>query len=255
MVVLKHYFLVAGAIPFLPYMAFQGRHIRKKIPKLLPPTDINGTTGHGTQSFNLLTIGESTIAGIGVSTHNDGITGQLADFLAIELNQKINWQVFAKSGLTSKGILEKLLKEPIQFKPDLIVIGTGANDAFRLKSPLVFKKNASQIIKFLKNKFPNTPIVFANMPPIQSFPAFPQLVKLFVGKTVLRYGRVLNKLVNQFPNVYFDDKNIRELNWRAHGESPNDFFSDGVHPSKLAYQLWAKRIGEFILGNNIVRNN
>jgi lysophospholipase L1-like esterase len=255
MVVLKHYFLVAGALPFLPYMALQGWHIRKKIPKLLPPTDIKGTTGQGSQSINLLTIGESTIAGIGVSANRDGITGQLAEYLAKEINLKINWEVFAKSGLTSKGILEKLQKEPIQFSPDLIVIGTGANDAFRLKNPLVFKNNISQIIIFLKNKFPDTPIVFANMPPIQSFPAFPKLVKLFVGKTVKRYGHILNKLVKQFPQVYFDNKNIRELNWRMHGKSPNDFFSDGVHPSKLAYQLWAKRIGEFILGNHILQNN
>ncbi len=252
---LKHFLLVSGAIPFLPYMLFQGVYIRKKIPKLLPPEDTTGNIGTGINTLNLLTIGESTIAGIGVESHKDGITGQLAKYLSKNLNYKIEWEVFAKSGLTSSGILEKLHNKQIHISPDIIIIGTGANDGFRLKNPITFRNNISQIIVFLKNKYPNTPIVFANMPPIKSFPAFPQLIKLFVGKTVDRYGMVLTKITKNYSDVYFDTAKIRELNWREHGKSPKDFFSDGVHPSKLAYQLWAERIGEFILKNNILKNH
>ncbi len=252
MIFLKHLFTITGALPFLPYMFFQGYNIRKKTPKLLPPTDMTGTIGKGHPPFRLLTVGESTIAGIGVKTHREGITGYLSAFLSEHLQREVRWEVFAKSGLTSKGILEKLQSEPIQHPPDLIVIGTGANDGFRLKSPLVFREYISQVIIFLQNKFPETPIVFANMPPIRSFPAFPPLVKLFVGKTVDRYGQTLEKLIAAFPGVYFDQKKIRELNWGLEGSSVNDFFSDGVHPSKLAYRLWAERIGDFILEQKLL---
>ena len=255
MVFIKHLILLSGAIPLLPYMIFQGIFIRNKIPKLLPPTDVTGATGSGIKSINLLTIGESTIAGIGVNTHQEGITGYLSEYLSDRLNRTINWEVFAKSGLTSKGILEKLQNEPIRIFPDIIVIGTGANDGFRLKSPIVFRNNISQIIIFLKNKFANTPIVFVNMPPIKFFPAFPFLIKLFVNKTVESYGKELIKITDKFSEVYFDDKKIKELNWRALGKPATDFFSDGVHPSKLAYRLWAQRIGEFILENNILKIN
>ncbi len=255
MIFLKHLFLVSGAVPLLPYMVFQGIYIRKKIPKLLPPTDIKGSTGTGENALNLLTIGESTIAGIGVDSHEEGITGQLASYFAKRLKRKINWEVFAKSGLTSKEILVKLQSDPIQISPDIIVIGTGANDGFRLKSPNVFKKNILKTIKLLHTKFPDTPIVFANMPPIASFPAFPFLVKLFVGKTVERYGNLLNKTIKKIPGVYFDEKEIRELNWESKGYLASDFFSDGVHPSKLTYHLWAERIGDFILDNNVLPNS
>ena len=223
----------------------------KKIPKLLPPNETIGTTGTGSQAVCLLTIGESTIAGVGVDTHRHGITGYLAAFLSEKLNRKIEWEVFAQSVLTSKGILEKLKNEPIQTVPDIILIGTGANDGFRLNSPIVFRNNISQVIELLQVKFPQTPIVFANMPPISSFPAFPKIVRIFVGKTVSRYGKELVKLTTKYPHMYFDEAKIKSLNWRKKGSSADDFFSDGVHPSKLAYQLWGERIGEFMLKNGL----
>ena len=210
MVFLKHLLLVSGAIPFFPYMLFQGIYIRKKIPKLLPPDDTIGTTGTGSQTLCLLTIGESTIAGVGVDTHRHGITGYLAAFLSEKLNRKIEWEVFAQSGLTSKGILEKLKNEPIQTVPDIILIGTGANDGFRLNSPIVFRNNISQVIELLQVK-----------------------------------------LTTKYPHMYFDEAKIKSLNWRKKGSSADDFFSDGVHPSKLAYQLWGERIGEFMLKNGL----
>ena len=255
MLFLKHFLLVLAALPFLPYMVFQGFYIRKKIPKLLPPEDIIGSNGNGSECIQLLTIGESTIAGIGVTSHKEGITGQLAKYLSSRIYRKINWEVFAKSGLTSKEILEKLKNESINISPDIIVIGTGANDGFRLNNPIFFKNNISKIVFFLKNKYPSTPIVFANLPPIYLFPVFPYLIKLFVGKTVDRYGIVLKKITAKHKNVYFDTAKIRELDWKENGHSPNEFFSDGVHPSKLSYQLWADRIGNFILDNDLLRIN
>ncbi|MDB9836326.1 hypothetical protein OAC51_05430 [Flavobacteriaceae bacterium] len=41
----------------------------------------------------MLTIGESTIAGVGVKIHQEGLTGVLANELATGLNIKVDWKV------------------------------------------------------------------------------------------------------------------------------------------------------------------
>ncbi|MEO1261298.1 MAG: SGNH/GDSL hydrolase family protein [Bacteroidota bacterium] len=252
MATIKHLFLVLAALPFIPYLLFQGYYIRKKVPDLLPPTDINGHSGTQPIELKLLCIGESTVAGIGVDTHRDGIAGQLGDYLNEKTNKKIVWSVFAKSGLTTKGVLEKIKNEAVEIVPDIIVIGVGANDGFRLNSPNVFKKNIQSIIESIQKKFPDKPIVFANMPPISIFPAFPFLVRYFVANTVNIYRKELNKIIPQYANVYFDHQKIENMDWDLEGRPITDFFSDGVHPSKLTYGMWAKNIGEFILENKVI---
>ena len=252
MATIKHLLLVLAALPFIPYLIFQGYYIRKKVPDLSAPTDTTGQAGTQLNELKLLCIGESTIAGIGVNSHQEGIAGQLADFLNKHLNRKVIWSVFAKSGLTTQGVLEKIKTEPIKATPDIIVIGIGANDGFRLHSPNLFIKNVQSIIECLQNKFPEKPIVFANMPPISIFPAFPFLVKYFVANTVGIYRQELIKLVRQYNNVYFDHEKIEDQNWDIEERPMTDFFSDGVHPSKLTYGLWAKNVGEFILENGAV---
>ena len=39
---------------------------------------------------------------------------------------------------------------------------------------------------------------------------------------------------------------------RSIKSTPEDFFSDGVHPSELAYQVWAKDVAEFIQEKRIL---
>ena len=250
---IKHALIVLTAIPFLPYLFFQGYYIRKKIPKLIPPEDFEGTSGisPGTE-INLLCIGESTIAGVGVDSHKNGIAGQLADYLNQQLNKKINWAVFAKSGITTIKLTEKIKSEKIPMSPDVMVIGTGANDGFRLNNPIFFRKNILSIINSLQSKYPGKPIVFANMPPISIFPAFPFLIKFFVSNVVNGYRHELIKIVEKTDNVFFDLRKIEEMDWGIDDRPMTDFFSDGVHPSKLTYKLWAENVGEFILKNKII---
>ncbi|MEQ8703403.1 MAG: hypothetical protein RIC19_05770 [Phaeodactylibacter sp.] len=49
---------------------------------------------------------------------------------------------------------------------DLIVIGLGGNDAFRLNPPWRWRRNIRELITALRQRFSETPVVFTNMPPI-----------------------------------------------------------------------------------------
>jgi len=87
------------------------------------------------KNTKILTIGESTITGVGVRTHQEGFTETLATELAGELKINIDWNVSAKSGDTTKRIQEKII-DTIPNQPiDFILIGIGGIDAFELSTP------------------------------------------------------------------------------------------------------------------------
>ena len=240
-------------IPLLPIMYFQGKRIRASVPSL---PEAKGTEGKALSSsernFKLITIGESTIAGVGVSTHEEGFTGTLAQSLAKQLNANVEWKVYAKSGYTAKHVTQKLVPRITETSVDLIVIGLGANDSFTFNSPKKWGKDIDDLIIDLKSKFGETPILFTSMPPIKLFPAFTSLIKFSMGNLVEILGETLEQTIKKHSNVFYDAQKISFENWIDKVDpslNSSDFFSDGVHPSKLTYQVWANETSRFILIN------
>ena len=246
------------SIPLLPIMYFQGKKIRTAVPDL---PEAKGTAGRCTnlasrgKALKLLTIGESTIAGVGVETHEEGFSGTFGRELSKLLNVDVEWKVFAKSGYTACKIAEILIPKIKEKEIDLIVIGLGANDAFTLNSPHRWKKDVNHLINRLRNMFPLAPIVFCNMPPIKEFPAFTPLMKFTIGNLVEILGKTLEDLVRSHQNVFYSNEVITIEGWIDRVEVQTEeaaFFSDGVHPSQLTYQTWAKDLAGVIIRNQII---
>ncbi|MEM6717926.1 MAG: SGNH/GDSL hydrolase family protein [Bacteroidota bacterium] len=244
------------SIPLLPILYFQGKRIRKTIPKLPEASGIEGVFENGSQtSFQLITVGESTIAGVGAKFHKTAFTGTLAEELAKQISANISWKVYAKSGYNAQQVTNKIVKHIVEKPVDLIVIGLGGNDSFELHSPKRWNKDIRALIARIRESYPTSPIVFINMPPIKEFTAFTGAIKFVIGNLVLHLGKELEKVVKDYKNVHYYakalqyDDMISRLNVDA---KPSDFFSDGVHPSELAYQIWAKDVAEFIQRENIL---
>lgn len=246
------YFLGAiGTIPLLPIMYVQGKRIRAKVPSLPEATGTEGITNpNQTPNYQLITIGESTVAGVGVKTHAEGFSGTLADELSKKLAKNIRWKVYAKSGITAKRVPAELISQITEKQADLIVIGLGANDAFEGNSPNTWRKGIKKTLQELRIKFPTAPIAFANMPPIKEFPAFTPLIKQTIGSLVEIHGQELEKLISDQPNVFYNSEVLWIKNWLKGdlvNKTVHDFFSDGVHPSKLTYQEWARDFANFVI--------
>jgi lysophospholipase L1-like esterase len=243
------------SFPLLPFLYFQGKNIRKKVPKLAeaskPKGLINGTFE---STLQLLTIGESTIAGVGVKEHKEGFTGALANTLSKNLNCNVNWRVYARSGYTAKQLCTKIIPKIEETTADLIVVGIGGNDAFTLNSPNKWNDDLEKLIHLLQDKFPKTPIFFANMPPIKEFPAFTKSIKFVIGNLVEILGAKLQILAEKKANVYYNAEVITLQAWSKRNKiatnTPKVYFSDGVHPSKLTYQVWGKEMADFIIRQN-----
>ncbi len=230
-------------------MYFAGKKVRREVPSLEGPTDTSDEVGNGTE-FNLLVLGESTMAGVGVVSHKLGFIGRLAYYLADALRMKVKYEVVAESGYTAKLVSGRLLSKISTEQPELIVIGVGANDAFTLNTPWKWRKAVTVLIEKLQDSYQNVPIVFINMPPIKEFPALPPILRWTVGNLIDILGSELDSLVAKYEQVYFHKEEIRLETWSKRYKlkaDPSTYFSDGIHPSMLTYDLWARDTNDFIM--------
>ena len=81
------------------------------------------------------------------------------------------------------------------------------------------------------------------MPPFKESPVFTPLIKFTLGNLVEILGHELKSVTQEFDNVIFFEDTVILDEWIERYQMdavPNDFFSDGVHPSKLTYQTFAK---------------
>jgi len=248
------------SIPLLPLMYFQGKRIARRVPKLPEAVGKEGCniiSGSTSRTLMVLTIGESTIAGVGVKTHSEGITGTFCKELSKLFTRSVVWKVYARNGVTAKLVVEKLIPNITEDQADIVLVGLGANDAFTLNRPSKWRKDICRLIEALKSKFPKAIIVFCNMPPIKEFPAFTTLIKFTIGNLVEILGVELKKAIIAYERVFYLDEKISLHNWISKFDSTakkEDFFSDGVHPSKLAYQSWAKDIAISVYINDDIKN-
>ena len=237
--------------PLLPILHWQANRIWEQMPKL-PEADLDrtGQVGPGQPALRLLALGESTVAGVGVESHKQGLTGHLATFLATHLNAAITWRVVAQTGLTARAANEVLIPQLTPDPVDLIVVGLGANDAFQRNAPRRWARDITTFLQNLRNIHPEPPIVFLNMAPVWDFPAFTRLIKFFIGNLIELLGAELSGVVEHFPGVWFYEERITYQHWiNPNGQHPDKtpFFSDGVHPSAPTYGIWGQKLGAFVI--------
>lgn len=208
-----------------------------------------------TASLKLLFIGESTMAGVGVLHHQESFCGHLAQEIARLASRSVGWKVYAKSGYTAANILDKIVPEITETSADLIVIGLGANDAFRLNNPNRWNITIRRLIKSLQANFLHTPLAFISVPPVREFPSFTPLLKDTIGRLIDLLGDELASITHEAPQIYYHGHRLTLSEWRdRHGieSHPTTFFSDGVHPTALTYQLWAKDFAAFLWDKEVL---
>ena len=172
---LAQFLFIIGSIfciPLLPFLIYQGKKVRKAVPKLPEAGGPKqGLTRTSKSPLKLLTLGESTIAGVGVKTHKVGLTGHLAQAIDQQMGRAVTWEVIAKTGYKTQDVREILVPKISDKNYDLIVIGLGGNDTFQMTTPWRWREEFIRLLQALRQKQPTSKIVIANMPPIGQFPA------------------------------------------------------------------------------------
>ena len=156
--------------PFLPYLVYEASKIKKNGTHL-PALSEHVTLGKGEKK--IIVLGESTVAGVGASSIEHTLAGNLSTLLG----DGYVIENIGKNGLTVKNSITYLKNR--EKKPTAKITGfflfLGANDCFRLTEPQVFQHKLLELISFISLEYSPSWIYLADIPPVHIFPAFSPL--------------------------------------------------------------------------------
>ncbi len=255
----KYFIHLLKSIPLLPIIYFQGKKIKKKVQFLPeakdPEGSVNINSGH---NLKVLFIGESSFAGVGSNFHKNSFAGHFSKELSSSFHSNINWKVYAKTGYNVEKVYQRILPKIEETHCDLLVIGIGANDSFEFTQPKKWLQNIQLLIDSLRNKFPKTPISFAQLPTIEAFPALTKEMQFVLGNHKDLLAQYLYNQTLKNENIYFPTDKVDIQKWMKQLKADQtiaDFFSDGIHPSELTYKLWAKESVQFLVDSKVKFSN
>ena len=213
--------------------------LKREVPKLPTPGDSpQGICSGNANEFKILGLGESPMAGVGISKHSLTLTGLTAVRLNKLLGCKISWKILAENGLILKN-LNKLISEQLYENVDLVLVSIGGNDVFKLTPPWVWKKNIDTCVRFLIQNYNKPLILFSPVPPVGRFPAIPVPLSIAFGFWEFLLQASLVQTINSIDKAYL-------LNESFPGDKKY-YLEDGIHPSPLAYGPWSEKLANMTL--------
>lgn len=235
---------------FAPVYLYQGNKLKRRSVRLPEAAGAR----HGTlvlnvdaptpRTYNLLVVGDSSAAGVGVTTQQQALIGYLlaslrtAGFMRRRFDQ-VQWSLQATTGHTSFDVLRRLY---IMAKPetplDLMIVIVGVNDTTTNVKPKQWQAQIEEIIAISKRKFGAKQLLFSCLPPMAQMPALPTPLSDFIGSKALALDDLLQQICEQHAEV-----NYLHVDFREAGYGVEEMFaSDGFHPNATAYAYWAKKI-------------
>lgn len=222
-----------------PVLWLQARHVFRITPKLPEASGLrSGQSGSGPHC-RILIAGDSGAAGVGVSTQDQALCGQLVQGLANHFT--VEWQLLAANGLDSPGLVALLDQLPaLPF--DVVVLSIGANDATGLCTPKRWALWQSQLATQIDERFAPSLLVHTTVPPMHACEALPQPLRWFMGTWAHEMNRLLQAL--------FGAHRHRTVLGHPASTSSTGMSMDGIHPSALGYQVWAEGLTTHILAHH-----
>ena len=228
-------------LPLAPFLYLQGQHTRRKVGRLPDAKgETSGKFGNEESSVKLLTIGESTVAGVGARTHETALTGQFAKHLSNKIGKTVEWFAVGRSGITAGETIYELIPKIPNQKFDYIMVGLGGNDVLKLSSPRKWRRDMTKLLQMLKEKNPSAKIFITNAPAVRLSPVLPQPIKFILGHLSALHDKNTKEFTSEMKNVFY---------FHQPNEVIEDFFADGLHPSEKGYDVWSEAMLNFAVDN------
>jgi lysophospholipase L1-like esterase len=228
------------AFPLLPFLIAQGRRTRRITPRLPeaagPVSGVAGTHHRG-QALSILTLGESPVAGVGVATHEEAITGQFALALSHRLQRPVEWRACGKNGVTAREALEQVLPDVPREPVDIALVAFGVNDTTAFRTVSAWRSDLLKVLTALEARCTPRLVLVSGVPPVSLFPALPQPLRWVLGMKASALDVAVRELVPMLPRAAYVPL---ALNPRDRGMMAED----GYHPSAIGCKAWAEVLAE-----------
>lgn len=214
-----------------PILLKQGRAVRRTAARL-PEAAGKRVGGAGTgQKRSLLIVGDSAAAGVGVSTQQQALSGQLVERLSA--NMSLRWRLLAQSGRTTLDTVQAVEQDTAE-QMDWVVVSLGVNDVTAGLSTRTWLRQQTQLLEVLRRQYQPNLILLTCVPPMHAFPALPQPLRWFLGRQARLFNRALCRQVADEPDCRFVAPDFPL--------TASYIAQDGFHPNEKAYALWAEQL-------------
>jgi lysophospholipase L1-like esterase len=240
----RRYLIGAALIaPVSPLLYLQGQYTRWKVgvlPNASGPT--RGLSGEGSETAKLFVIGESTVAGLGASTHEFALAGQFAKNLSSHIGRPVEWTVVGKSGVTARAAIAELMPKMPQVRFDYILVGLGGNDVLKLSTPARWRRDMTELLGILRERNPDAVIFLSNCPMICLSPALPNPLRAVLWELSKLHNDNIRDLVCGMRRIFYYPQPA--------DVTLEGFFADGIHPSERGYSDWSAAMVRYFAENH-----
>ena len=185
--------------------------------------------------------------------HKNTIQGGWVTRLGSMLNENYpdEYEVINKgiNGDTAYGVLNRLNRDVILLKPDIVIIAIGTNDIFGNlgiapnSTPEFYQTVMIRIFDKLKLNLPDTPVFVMGMTTVLRKYAHMKFGNFLPPQKDLQtifndYNNILKELAQNFKLFYVD----LPSQWPGDVEARWKFYADGIHPNDAGYDLMAESL-------------
>ncbi|MER7001027.1 SGNH/GDSL hydrolase family protein [Streptomyces sp. NPDC000410] len=220
----------------LPVVAAQALWVRARTESPPPPAGaVTGCAGAGTRRpLRVAVIGESTAAGYGVETHDDGFPGAFARELAARTDSFVQWEVSGQYGATARRIRHRVVPE-LGDGLQVVVLLAGVNDVLARRSPTDWGDDLTAIVDDLGQRAER--VAVTGIPPFTAFPSLPGTLARHLTRRADALDEVSRRICAERP----------QATWVPSDDIPagREFFArDGFHPAAPGYRRWAQAVAD-----------
>ncbi|WP_374585245.1 SGNH/GDSL hydrolase family protein [Pseudoduganella sp.] len=225
------------AVPLLPLLLLQGRRTRARTPRMPEaPGARSGLMLAASPGIPLqvLGIGESPVAGVGVARQEEAITAQFACEVAGRTGRPVQWRACGRNGATVRDALAQLVGQVPPAPVDVLLVAFGVNDAVAFRRVGDWQADMLALLEHLRARCQPRVVLLSGVPPMQEFPTLPHPLRWVLGLKAAALDRGLAALAQRH-------------DWLCHVPivldtrgDPSLSAEDGYHPSAKGCALWAR---------------
>lgn len=237
--------LILAKILLGPVLLAQAKWLRKtalRLPEAAGPrggVEVPGMPPAASEEpLQLLVVGDSSAAGVGVDRQEHALALPLARHLAQRSGRTVQWQLIAKSGVNSLEALDLLAQHEIG-PAAVLVVALGTNDVTSQMPPRQYVANLKLLAGRLMAQAGVEHIVFTGLPPLHTLPAAPQPLRWYLGRYARKLDHALRTWIAEDPMLRYCS-----LQWAL----PHEMAIDKFHPGHGQYAEWARMAAEIIEG-------
>lgn len=216
-----------------PILLAQSRRLRKtalRLPEAAGPRAGSIPAAGATTPLRLLFVGDSSAAGVGVDDQQQALALQASTFVANRLDTPVEWQLLARSGVTTQQALGLLQRTP-PAPADILITALGTNDVTSQRTHRQFIADYQQLVSRVREISGVRAVVVTGLPPLRILPAAPHPLRWYLGRYAARLDRALQAWVGRETGFRYVS-----LDWAA---VPEAMARDRFHPGLEQYRHWA----------------